>query len=133
MYEQLKETVYHVPPLVAFSLEFICSTARLRVPCCRDGALVPAAILPLNLITLCPGRSEDIGTYVCSRFDISVCAMVLHVSAEHKYYFKFHHRADEAVRSQRLQLLPEAFSPSRASVRVQMVRVVKYLARGFHW
>ena len=70
---------------------------------------------------------------LCDSFDLSCCCAAMVVQQDLKAEIQFFHNASEHLRSSVFKLLPCSFSRQSADVDAQMVRVLKYVRRGFRF
>lgn len=91
-------------------------------------------LLPINIIEVelrRPLQNHDFAVQVCSGFDLVHCAVSLSMRDETHFDFR-EHRPDalRLLRSKRLRLTPASFG---GDVKAQVMRVWKYIKRGFKW
>ena len=125
----LEAVIDHLPHRFESRALPVTSTSTIALQ--REAKFVPACMMPLNIIVVDIGNPCDLAKEVCSGFDITACCIELAVADGQQYEFRFHHGAKEAALRGVLKLTPNAFWSS--SPNLQMLRVAKYLERGFSW
>ena len=133
-------TLHNLPHSLSLSRYDLVKTVRMRS---RRGnersslALVPAALLPINIILVavepCAPPILDFPCFVCNNFDITLCCVALVVNADLSFDFRGFDCSFQALHAKKLVLRDCAFGARKGSVTAQMKRVLKYLERGFSW
>ena len=101
----------------------------------RMSPSAPAALTRLNVIAIDARKYAEAATefpkFVCSSFDMSMCCVSLRVKEDYTFEYECFDDAAEDLLHRRLRLRPQAFTCKSRTVDQQMLRIVKYLLRGF--
>ena len=92
-------------------------------------------MMPINIILVAVRDaifvSHDVRTLVCSSFDFTLCCVAPQVLEDHRYEYSEFNGAFAALRNNMIVLTPFAFSNSVCPINVQLIRLIKYMSRGF--
>ena len=100
-----------------------------------DVSLPGLFLLPVNVVHIkcADGRPETSASFICESFDLTMCSVCLHVHENLHYSTSGFNGSAEALLKKKLRLSPCAFYAGPGKVQIQMVRIRKYLERGFDW
>ena len=88
----------------------------------------------VNVIWISTPRNEDIGFSagtICSGFDLSCCCVSLEVQFDMTSKNFYYYGSEEDLAKNTMCLMPCCFESNNTNVVLQMVRVLKYINRGF--
>ena len=88
----------------------------------------------VNVVWISMPRNAPVGfspAAVCSGFDLSCCCVALQVQFDMTSQILFHCGSEQDLAENTMCLLPCSFARHGANVTLQMLRVLKYVNRGF--
>ena len=77
--------------------------------------------------------APDCTEFLCSNFDLTICGIAIYVDEYLCYHFRSFNGAEEDLRLRKLKLTPFAFNGTGNIVNQQMLRIWKYITRGYRW
>ena len=111
------------------------ATARLWLSSDDDHQRLPLLLRDINVIHVCLRADIDFpadnSSVIRSSFDILPCAIEVRVAADLKYECNATQAAFAALEARQLVLRPCAFASQAERLNTQMIRLLKYVQRGF--
>lgn len=133
MCEEVEKLSLHVPKTFS-PRKYLVRDVSLWVLCTNANTL----LRNLNVIRVsCAHSLHDVSfaQTICQGFDLEHCKVSLEVSPDFKYQYTFFDDARTCVDSRKLQLSPHSFlgSSMENAVNTEIVRLLKYMLRGYAW
>ena len=138
IFRLLQQVWQHLPSEFSSALLYKLRETVKIVPCQGNHRLFvkPECLLPINviLIEVRPGHeTTSLMHTLTNGFDILNCASFLQVTEDLSYDIVCTPEVACANRQRKLVLSPYSFQGGTGDVHRSMLRIKKYLERGFHW
>ena len=129
---ELRKTTDFIPTSLSRPSYIIEASWHIHTKTKLKAPFVP---LPLNIVWVqVQDETSDFSKVVCSGFDLKHCSIYLRVTSElHFQACEGSPQALECLEQKKLRLNPSVFSQVGCDTNRTIVRVCKYMRRGFAW
>ena len=136
--DALEETFGRIPEAAQHARYFVRHTWKVSALSSKTGRPVPKPWRPLNVIcvaVLPDSANGELSDVVAESFDLQHCMVSLQVTQDGNFDYGMNAATYRCVQQKKLILRPTAFRGRTVddAIRLQLVRVLKYLKRGFTW